>query len=146
MNTATEEVTSLPANQYVSNSGPLDWAIAAESKAGLTVDVLRVANVWAVIALIYGHIYPCSFGVRLQIKKKQKKKHKWNVLLHVTKTQPIGIFNDQETPVNSRLQVVCMWILNITYDLSIIKNCFKSPDCVFCLNPDLNHVKLNFFH
>lgn len=38
-------LTCLPANQYVSYSGPLDWAVAAESKAGLAVDVLRVANV-----------------------------------------------------------------------------------------------------
>lgn len=57
----------------MSYSCPLDWAIAAESKAGLAVDVLRVADVRAVIALIDGHVYPCSFGVRLQILKNQKK-------------------------------------------------------------------------
>lgn len=60
----------LPADQYVSYSRPLHWAVAAEGKARLAVDVLRVANVGAVIALIDGHVYPCSFGVRLQIKNE----------------------------------------------------------------------------
>lgn len=71
----------LPANQYVSYSRPLDWAIATESKARLAVDVLRVANIRAVIALIDGHVYPCSFGVRLQVKKKKKKKKKGKTLM-----------------------------------------------------------------
>lgn len=57
---------NLPANQYVSYGGPLDWAITAEGKAWLTVDILRVANIRAIIALIDGHVYPRSFGVRLQ--------------------------------------------------------------------------------
>lgn len=66
-------MTSLPANQYVSDCSPFDWAIAAESKARLAVDVLRIANIRAVIALIDGHVYPCSFGVRLQVKTKINK-------------------------------------------------------------------------
>lgn len=60
----------LPADQYVGHCGPLHWAVAAERKAGLTVDVLRVADVRAIIALIDGHIYSSSFRVRLQ-KKSQ---------------------------------------------------------------------------
>lgn len=52
------------------HGGPLDGAVAAESEAGLAVDVLRVSDVRAVIALIDGHVYPCSFGVRLQIKQE----------------------------------------------------------------------------
>ena len=40
-----EAFKSLPANQYVSYSSPLDWAIAAESETRLAVDILRVANV-----------------------------------------------------------------------------------------------------
>lgn len=59
-------MVALPANQYVSDGGPFDRAVAAESKAGLAVDVLRVADVGTIIALVDGHIYPCSFGVRLQ--------------------------------------------------------------------------------
>lgn len=57
-----------PADQYVGHCGPLHWAVAAESKAGLAVDVLRVADVRAIIALIDGHIYSSSFRVRLQNK------------------------------------------------------------------------------
>lgn len=60
--------TTLPANQYVGDCGPLHWAVAAESKAGLTVDVLRVADVRAIIALVDGYIYSCSFRVRLRNK------------------------------------------------------------------------------
>lgn len=56
----------------MSDSGPLNWAVAAESKAGLAVDVLRVANVRSVIALVDGHVYSCSFGVRLRRKRKRK--------------------------------------------------------------------------
>lgn len=63
-------VVGLPADQYVSYSRPLHWAVAAEGEARLAVDVLRVADVRAVVALIDGHVYPCSFGVRLQIKNK----------------------------------------------------------------------------
>lgn len=55
----------LPANQYVSDSCPLDGAVAAESEARLAVDVLRIANIRAIIAVIDGHVYPCSFRVRL---------------------------------------------------------------------------------
>lgn len=62
---------SLPANQYVSYSGPLDRAVAAESEAGLAVDVLRVANVGAIVALVDGHVYPCSFGVRLRMRRNE---------------------------------------------------------------------------
>lgn len=45
---------------------PLDWSVAAEGEAGLAVDVLRVTHIGAVIALVYGHVYPGSFGVRLR--------------------------------------------------------------------------------
>ena len=58
----------LPADQYVGHCGPLHWAVAAERKAGLTVDVLRVADVRAVVALVDGHVYPGSFRVRLRNK------------------------------------------------------------------------------
>lgn len=54
---------------------PLHWTVAAESKAGLTVDVLRVADIRAVIALIYGHIYSRSFRVRLQNLKKKRESY-----------------------------------------------------------------------
>lgn len=60
--------TKLPANQYVCDRGPLHWAVAAESKAGLTVDVLRVADIRAIVALVDGNIYSGSFRVRLQNK------------------------------------------------------------------------------
>lgn len=55
----------LPAHQYVRDSGPLHGPVAAESEAGLAVDVLRVPHVGAVVALVDGHVYPRSFGVRL---------------------------------------------------------------------------------
>lgn len=61
-------MASSPADQYVGHSRPLHRAVAAESKAWLAVDVLRVANVRAVVALIDGHVYPRSFRVRLQIE------------------------------------------------------------------------------
>lgn len=64
----TPGATKLPANQYVGHRGPLHWAVAAESKAGLTVDVLRVADIRAIVALIDGNIYSRSFRVRLQNK------------------------------------------------------------------------------
>lgn len=71
MNSVSEQRSQvLPADQYVGHGGPLDGAVAAESEAGLAVDVLRVSDVRAVIALIDGHVYPCSFGVRLQIKQE----------------------------------------------------------------------------
>lgn len=73
--TNTLALISVPANQDVSYSGPLDRAVAAESKAGLAVDVLRVADVGAIVALIDGHVYPCSFGVRLRMQKKRMNKH-----------------------------------------------------------------------
>lgn len=66
--TICTEGTVLPAHQYVSDGSPLDRAVAAESETRLAVDVLRVANVRAIIALVDGHIYPRSFRVRLQIK------------------------------------------------------------------------------
>lgn len=62
-----KQESSLPAHQYVSDGGPLDGAIAAEGEARLTVDVLWIAYVGAVIALIDGHIYPRSFRVRLRV-------------------------------------------------------------------------------
>lgn len=59
----------------MSYSGPLHGAVAAESEARLAVDVLRVANVRPVIALVDGHVYPGSFGVRLHIYIKTLKKN-----------------------------------------------------------------------
>lgn len=59
----------LPADQDVGHSGPFHRAVAAESKAGLTVDVLRVAHVRAIVALIDGHVYSRSLRVRLQNKR-----------------------------------------------------------------------------
>lgn len=53
----------------MSDSSSLYRTIAAESKARLTVDVLRVADVRAVVALVDGHVYPSTFGMRLQEKK-----------------------------------------------------------------------------
>lgn len=47
------------------DGGPLDGAIAAKGKAGLTVNVLWVPHVGTIITLIYGYVYPRSFGVRL---------------------------------------------------------------------------------
>lgn len=53
----------------MSDSSSLHRAVAAESKAWLTVNVLRVANIRAIVALVDGHVYPCTFGVRLQEKE-----------------------------------------------------------------------------
>lgn len=58
-------MSTSPADQYVGHSRPLHGAVAAESEARLAVDVLRVADVRAVVALVDGHVYPCSFRVRL---------------------------------------------------------------------------------
>lgn len=57
-----------PADQDVGHRRPLDRAVAAEGEAGLAVDVLRVAHVRAVVALVDGHVYSSSFRVRLQDK------------------------------------------------------------------------------
>ncbi len=54
-----------PADKEVCNWSPLHWAVTAEGKARLAVDVLRVANIRAVIAFINRHIYPGSFRMRL---------------------------------------------------------------------------------
>lgn len=51
------------------HSSPLDGAVAAESEAGLAVDVLGVAHVGAVVALIDGHVYPSTFRVRLETQR-----------------------------------------------------------------------------
>lgn len=71
---AVEQEQSLPGNQYVSNRGSFDWSISAKSKAGLAVDVLRVANIGAIIAFIDGHVYPRSFRVRLNIVETGKER------------------------------------------------------------------------
>lgn len=57
----------LPGNQYVSDRRPLHRPVSAESEARLAVDVLRIADVRAVIALVDGHVYSRSFGVRLKV-------------------------------------------------------------------------------
>lgn len=60
----------LPGDQYVSDRCPLHRPISAESEAWLAVDVLRIADVGAIVAFVDGHIYSCSFGVRLNVWKK----------------------------------------------------------------------------
>lgn len=70
----------------MSDSGPLDWAVTAESEARLTVDVLRVAHIRTIIALVDGNIYPCSLGIRLCIHLKEN-----NFVL--IKTENTGRFN-----------------------------------------------------
>lgn len=64
---------SSPADQYVGHSRPLHGAVAAESKARLAVDVLRVADIRAVVALVDGHVYPCSLRVRLRSEDKRRR-------------------------------------------------------------------------
>lgn len=64
------QTATSPADQYVGHGRPLHGAVAAESEAWLAVDVLRVANVRAVVALVDGHVYPCSFRVRLHSEGK----------------------------------------------------------------------------
>lgn len=54
-----------PADKEVRNWSPLYWAVTAEGKARLAVDVLRVSHVRAVIAFINRHIYPGSSRMRL---------------------------------------------------------------------------------
>lgn len=60
------ETCFIPTNKYVGDSCPLNRAVAAKGKARLAMDVLRIANIWAIIALIYGHVYPSTFRVRLE--------------------------------------------------------------------------------
>lgn len=63
-------ILSLPGDQYVSDRCPLHRPVSAESEARLAVDVLRIADVRAIVALVDGHIYSRSFGVRLNVSKK----------------------------------------------------------------------------
>lgn len=55
----------VPADEDVCEGGPLDGAVAAEGESRLAVDVLRVPHVRAVVALVYGHVYLCAFGMGL---------------------------------------------------------------------------------
>lgn len=52
------------------DGSPLDGAIAAEGEPGLAVDVLGIPNIRAVVTLVYGHVYPCPFGMRLRNTKE----------------------------------------------------------------------------
>lgn len=56
------------------DGGPLDGAIAAEGESWLAVDVLRIPYVRAVVTLVYGHVYPRPFGMRLRGKKHKNVK------------------------------------------------------------------------
>lgn len=60
------------------DGGPLDGAVAAEGEPGLAVDVLRIPYVRAVVTLVYGHVYPGPFGMRLR-GKKHKKAEKYSI-------------------------------------------------------------------
>lgn len=61
-----------PADQDVGHGRPLHGAVTAKSEAWLAVDVLRVADVRAVVALVDGHVYSCSFRVRLHSEGKSR--------------------------------------------------------------------------
>lgn len=69
------------------HSSPLDGAVAAESEAGLAVDVLGVAHVGAVIALIDGHVYPSTFRVRLETQGDINS-------IQITISQTLNILNN----------------------------------------------------
>lgn len=50
------------------DSGPLHGAVAAEGESRLAVDVLGIPYVRAVVTVVYGHVYPRPFGMRLSGK------------------------------------------------------------------------------
>lgn len=63
---------SSPADQDVGHGRPLHRAVAAEGETRLAVDVLRVADVRAIVALVDGHVDPGSFRVRLRREDKRR--------------------------------------------------------------------------
>ena len=55
----------LPADKDMCDGGPLDGPISAEGEARLAVDILGVAHIRTVVALVDGHVYPGALRMGL---------------------------------------------------------------------------------